>query len=678
MQYRLVPSLCPYCGTGCGVLYQVAGDRLTATLPNRDYPVNQGGLCIKGWNCHEHVASEKRLTRPLLRQDGELVPCSWDRAVQVAAGRLAEIAAAHGPDAVGFLASARVGNEENYLGQKFARCVLGTNNVDHCARLCHSSTVAGLAAALGSGAMTNSLEDLEQEAACIFVIGSNTTECHPLVARRIMRAKARGALLLVADPRRIQLAGLADLAVQQRPGSDIALLGGMMRVILDKGWQDEASIAERTEGFEELRASLEGFTLEQAAARTGVPAEQIAELAELYARNAPAAICYAMGITQHANGVDHVQACSDLALLTGNIGRPGGGVNPLRGQNNVQGACDMGALPDVLPGYQKVADPAAREKFAAAWGCPLPERPGLAVTEMFPAILEGRIKALYIMGENPALSDPDIGHVQEALSRLEFLVVQDIFPTATSRFATVVLPAAAAPEKDGTFTSTERRCSRFRRAVPPPGEALPDWEILCRMARAMGRDWSYPGPAEIFAEMAALTPSYAGMSYARLGLAGLQWPCPAAGHPGTPVLHVERFTRGRARFFPVRHRDPAETPDRDYPFILSTGRMYAHYHTATMSGNAPHLNAEAPEGYAEMNPADARSLGLAPGERVRLTTRRGSIETRLRVTDAVQPGLVFAPFHFADGPANRLTNPVLDPVAKIPEFKACAVRVEKL
>ena len=677
MQHRLVPSLCSYCGTGCGVLYQVAGDRILATLPNRAYPVNQGGLCIKGWNCHEHVASEKRLTRPLLRRNGELAPCTWDQAVWFARGRLREIAAAHGPDAVGFLASARAGNEENYLAQKFARAVLGTNNVDHCARLCHSSTVAGLAASLGSGAMTNSIADLEQ-AACILVIGSNTTECHPLVARRIMRAKARGARLLVADPRRIQLAGQADLAVRQRPGSDVALLNGMARAILDNGWQDGDYIAERTEGFEELRAGLEGFTLEQAAECTGVPAEQIVELARLYAGSAPAAICYAMGITQHSNGVDQVRACCNLALLTGNIGRPGGGINPLRGQNNVQGACDMGALPDVLPGYQKVADPAVREKFAAAWGRPVPERPGIAVTDMFPAILEGRIKALYVMGENPALSDPDIGHVREALARLELLVVQDIFPTDTAALATVVLPAAAAPEKDGTFTNTERRCSRFRRAVPPPGEALPDWEILCRMARALGQDWKYAGPAEIFAEMAALTPSYAGMSWERLGVDGLQWPCPDAGHPGTPVLHVGRFARGRARFAAVRQQDPAEVPDADYPLVLSTGRMYAHYHTATMSGNSPHLNAEAPEGYVEMHPADARNLGLAPGERVRLVTRRGAVEARLRVTDGIRPGVIFMPFHFADGPANRLTNPALDPVARIPELKACAVRVEKL
>ena len=676
MRNRLVPSLCPYCGTGCGVLYQVLDGRLAATLPNRASPVNRGGLCIKGWNAHEHALSPDRLATPLVREGGDFLPCSWDRAVSLAASRLADVLAAHGPDSIGFLASAKATNEENYLAQKFARAVIGTNNVDHCARLCHSSTVAGLAGALGSGAMTNSLEDLEQ-AACIFVIGSNTTECHPLVSRRIMRAKARGARLLVADPRHIQLSGLADLAVRHRPGSDVALLNGMMRVILDRGFEAREYIESRTEGFEELRAVLAEYPLERAEELTGVPAARIAEMAEMYATNRPAALCYAMGITQHSNGVDKVRSCCNLALLTGSIGIEGGGINPLRGQNNVQGACDMGALPDVYPGYQKVADPAVREKFSRAWGRPLPETPGLTLTEMIPAILAGRIKALWVMGENPALSDPDCGHVQEALSRLEFLGVQDLYLTQTARLAHLVLPAAAAPEKDGTFTNTERRCALLRPAVPPPGEALPDWDILCRLARAMGRDWSYAGTAEIFAEMATLTPSYAGMSHARLGLSGLQWPCPTPDHPGTPVLHRETFARGRARFFPVGHAPAAEVPDQDYPLVLTTGRMYAQYHTATMSGRSAHLNAEAPAAYAEMHPRDAGERGLADGDLARLATRRGSVTARVRVTPRVSPGLVFMPFHFPDGPANRLTNPALDPVCRIPEFKACAVRVEK-
>jgi formate dehydrogenase alpha subunit len=525
--------------------------------------------------------------------------------------------------------------------------------------------------------MTNSLQDLEQSG-CIFLIGTNTTECHPLVARRIMRAKARGAKLLVADPRRIQLADQADVAVQLRHNSDIALLNGMMRVIVDRGWQDQAYIDARTEGFEALRQMLAGFSLDDAAAQTGVPAATIETMARLYAQGKPSALCYAMGITQFSNGVDKVKACCNLTLLTGNIGVPGGGINPLRGQNNVQGACDMGALPDVFPGYQKVADPDARAKFSSAWGKTLSDKPGLTVSEMIPAILEGRLKALYVMGENPALSDPDTTHVLQALEKLELLIVQDIFPTETAGYAHVVFPAAAAPEKNGTFTNTERRCSRIRQAVPPPGQALPDWEILVRMAKAMGQEWSYVGPEEIFQEMAKLTPSYAGMSYERLGLAGLQWPCPAPDHPGTPVLHTERFPRGKAQFFPVQPRDAAELPDKEYPFILSTGRMYAHYHTATMSGNSPHLQAEASEGYAELNPADAKALGLRHGDRARLTTRRGVVETRVRIAAGAKQGMVFMPFHFADSPANELTNTALDPICKIPELKGCAVRVERI
>lgn len=525
--------------------------------------------------------------------------------------------------------------------------------------------------------MTNSLADLE-EARCIFVIGSNTTECHPLVARRIMRAKAKGAVLLVADPRRIQLSALADLAVQPKPGSDIALLNGIMQVIVAEGWHNESYIAGRTEGFDALSEVLKEYTPERAAELTALSPETIRRMAELFAKNRPAAICYAMGITQHASGVDRVKSCCNLALLTGNIGVPGGGINPLRGQNNVQGACDMGALPDVLPGYQKVADPSVLRKFSEAWGKPLPSEPGLTVSEMIPAILEGRIRALYVMGENPLLSDPDTAHVREALSRLELLVVQDLFLSQTAELAHVVLPAAAVAEKDGTFTNTERRCSRIRKAVNPAGEAMADWEILMRMARAMGHEWEYSGPGEIFAEMAALTPSYAGMSHNRLGLGGLQWPCPTANHPGTPVLHRETFTRGKALFAPVHQKPPSEEPDETYPMVLSTGRMYAHFHTATMTGNSPHLRAEGGEGYVEIHPMDAAALGIGPDEPVRITSRRGQAVARARLTSEVSPGMVFMTFHFPDSPANALTNTALDPSAKIPELKHCAVRVERL
>ncbi len=536
--------------------------------------------------------------------------------------------------------------------------------------------MAGLAAALGSGAMTNSLADLEQ-AACILVIGSNTTECHPLVARRIMRAKAKGAVLLVVDPRRIQLSGMADLAVQPRPGTDVALLNGMMHAIVAGGMLDRPYVDTRTEGFEELEAVLREYPPDRASEITGIAAETIVELARLYASHKPAALLYAMGITQYASGVERVKACCNLALLTGNIGVPGGGINPLRGQNNVQGACDMGALPDVLPGYQKVSDEAVREKFSSAWGLPASAEPGLTVSEMVPAMLDGRIRALYVIGENPVLSDPDSTHVRQALSKLDLLVVQDIFPSQTAGLAHVVLPAAAAAEKDGTFTNTERRCSRVRKAVEPPGEALADWRILVRMARAMGRDWQYAGPEEIFEEMAGLNPIYAGMSYDRLKNAGLQWPCPSPGHPGTPVLHRESFPRGRALFAPVRHREPGEKPDTDFPLVLSTGRMYAHFHTSTMTGNSPHLAAEAETGMVEINPADAARLGIGPGDTVRIISRRGAAEARARLKSSIPVGMVFMTFHFPESPANVLTNTAFDPTAKIPELKYCAVRVEK-
>jgi len=537
--------------------------------------------------------------------------------------------------------------------------------------------VAGLAATLGSSAMTNSLADMEQ-ARCIFVIGSNTTECHPLVARRILRAKAKGAVLLVADPRRIQLSELADLAVQPRPGTDVALLNGMMNEILSSDRHDKVYIAERTQGFEEFAAVINQYPPERAADITGISAAAIRRMAELYSGNRPAALCYAMGVTQYASGVERVKACCNLALLTGNIGVPGGGINPLRGQNNVQGACDMGALPDVFPGYQKVAEPGVREKFSAAWGRPVPAGPGLTVSEIVPAVLEGRIRALYVMGENPVLSDPDASHVREALSRLELLVVQDIFMSHTAEMAHIVLPAAAAAEKDGTFTNTERRCSRIRKAVNAPGEAMADWQILNRMARAMGQAWEYAGPEEIFAEMAGLNPAYSGMTYDRLGVDGLQWPCPSPDHPGTAVLHRQGFPGGRALFSPVRHRPQSEEPDADYPFVLSTGRIYAHFHTSTMTGNSPHLQSEGGEGFLEIHPADAAHLRIGQGDRIRLTSRRGQVEALAKIVSSVPRGMVFMTFHFPGSPANVLTNTALDPEAKIPELKHCAVRVERV
>jgi formate dehydrogenase alpha subunit len=539
--------------------------------------------------------------------------------------------------------------------------------------------VAGLAAAFGSGAMTNSIAEIE-EAGCIFVIGSNTTACHPLIARRIYRAKENGAKVIVADPRNIQLNRVADLAVQQRLGSDVAFLNGMMHIIIRNGWQAQAYIDERTEGFEDLKSTVESYTPQHVTAITGVSPADLERMAELYATNHPAALLYAMGITQHTTGVDNVKSCCNLALLCGNVGVAGGGVNPLRGQNNVQGACDMGGLPNVFTGYQPVNDPQALDKFSRAWGKDLSDKPGMTITDMVPAMLEGRLKALYVIGENPKLSDPDWNHLHHALQKLDLLVVQEIFLSETAQVADVVLPAASVAEKDGTFTNTERRCMRIHKAIEPVGNALPDWQIIARLSCAMGYKMDYTTAEEIFDEMAALTPkSYAGMTYERLGLDGLQWPCPDNGHPGTPFLHKDQFTRGVGKFHAVEYKDPAEMPDQEYPYFLTTGRMFAHYHTGTMTRISPHLDVEQTTGYVSIHPDDAQRLAVGEGDILILSSRRGKMEAPARVTASVNPGMLFLPIHFGENPTNVLTNAeAFDPLAKIPEFKVSAVNIEKL
>ncbi len=526
--------------------------------------------------------------------------------------------------------------------------------------------------------MTNSIEEIE-ESACVFVIGSNTTECHPLVARRMLRAREKGAKLLVADPRKIQLARFADLAVQHKPGTDVALLNGLMHVILLNGWEDKSYIEERTENFDKMKEVVAAYNPKRAEAITGVPAKDLEKLAEIYATHRPGSIVYTMGITQHVTGVDNVKSVCNLAMLCGNVGIRGGGVNPLRGQNNVQGACDMGGLPNLLPGYQAVTNPEVRERFAKAWGRPIPDKPGLTITEMAFAMMAGKLKGLYVIGENPKLSDPDWHHLSQALRRLDFLVVQDIFLSETAQVADVVLPAASAAEKDGTFTNTERRCQRIRKAVDPVGQSLPDWEILCRLSTVMGYPMSYRDPEEIFQEITKMSPAhYGGMSYTRLGIDGLFWPCPTAEHPGTRYLHRDRFTKGRGTFHAVEHQDPAEKPSKECPFVLSTGRMFAHYHTGTMTRISSQLDREQREGYVEMHPEDAARIGVASGELVVVKSRRGEMLAPVRVTDRVPPGTVFTTIHFGESPANILTSAQdYDPLAKIPEFKVGAVSIRK-
>ena len=537
--------------------------------------------------------------------------------------------------------------------------------------------MVGLAAAFGSGAMTNSLPELT-EAQCIFIIGSNTTENHPIAAKWIFRARAGGAKLIVADPRHIQMAELADIAIQHNLGTDVALINGLMHIIIKEGWHDQEYIEERTEGFEELAAKVEEYTPDKVSEITGIAPETLRAIAEMYAKSKPASIIYCMGITQHTTGVDNVKSLANLAMITGNVGVLGAGVNPLRGQNNVQGACDMGGLPNVFSGYQPVADEVANEKFSKAWGKDLPKKPGMTVTDMIPAILDGKIKALYVVGENPMVSDPDSHHVQDALKKLDLLVVQDIFLTPTAKLAHVVLPGTSFAEKSGTFSNTERRVLLVREAISPKGEARPDWAIVQELSNRLGYPMNYSSPEDVFQEIRQLTPSYAGITYERLAAAGLQWPCPTEEHPGTQFLHKDRFTKGKGTLAAIDFKPPAEVVDKDYPMWLTTGRTFVHYHTGTMTRVSPTLHHELEEGYMEMNPADARHMKIKDGERVTVSSRRGSIQIKAKVKDTINRGVVFIPFHFAESAANVLTNPAFDPTAKIPEFKACAVKVEKL
>jgi len=536
--------------------------------------------------------------------------------------------------------------------------------------------------------MTNSIADIH-EADVIFIIGSNTTEAHPVISLEVIKALREGKKLIVADPRKIDVARRAHLHMPLRPGTNVALLKGMMRHILDSGLEDRDFIAARTENYEQFVASLESMTVEQAAEITGVPAADIRKAAELYAKADKANIIYAMGITQHHTGTNNVLSIANLAMLTGNIGRPGTGVNPLRGQNNVQGACDMGALPDVFTGYQKVDNPDLRQKMEQAWGVTLSDHEkGKTVTEIMPALFKGDIRFLYVMGENPVLSDADQHHVLECLERAEFLVVQDLFLTETAEYADVVLPSCTSAEKDGTFTNTERRIQRVRKALDPREGTLPDWQILQLVANRLGAGWNYRSPEEVMDEIAAVTPQYGGVSYERLDgilpdaelaqtdVCGLQWPCPTEDHPGTPIMHTQQFARGKGLFSAIEYIPPDEEPDAEYPLVLTTGRELVHYHTGTMSRQAPGLNALVPEGRLELSPEDAATLGIEHGERIRVIGRRGVIEPVAWVTDRVSPGLVFMPFHYTEAPANRLTNPILDPISKIPELKVAAVRVE--
>jgi len=538
--------------------------------------------------------------------------------------------------------------------------------------------VAGLAAAFGSGAMTNTIACIEK-ADAILITGSNTTENHPVISSFVKRAVTRrGTRLIVVDPRRITIAKYADKWLRQKLGTDVAWINGLMHVIIKENLYAKDYIESRTEGFEEVRKTVEKFTPEYVEEITGIPASDIIDAAHLYADAERGSILYCMGITQHTTGTDNVKSLANLAMLCGNLGIEGGGVNPLRGQNNVQGACDFGGLPDVYSGYQKVIDPAARQKMAEAWGVSdLPDQPGMKVTHMIPAAHDGKLKALYIIGENPLVSDPDLNHCEKSLKNLDFLVVQDIFLTETAKIADVVLPSACYAEKEGTFTNSERRVQLVRKAVEPPGEAWNDWKIICEISSRMGQPMSYENSRQIMEEISRVTPSYGGITYDRIEYEGIHWPCPTDEHPGTPILHREQFTSGKGKFHAIDYIPPAEKIDDDYPMYLTTGRLLYQYHTGTMTMKTDGLNEIAPECFVEISPQDARKYEMQDGATVAIDSRRGSIQAKIRISDKAVAGTIFIPFHYGVAAANRLTNAALDPICGIPEYKVCAVKLSK-
>ena len=539
--------------------------------------------------------------------------------------------------------------------------------------------MAGLAASFGSGAMTNPIADVLKSEA-ILVTGSNTTENHPIFANYIKEAVLKNRTrLIVVDPRKIELVEHSHIWLRPRPGTDIAWINGLMHIIVKENLPAAEYIKERTEGFEELKACVEKYNPEYVSELTGIPVDDLHRAACLYAKAKPASILYTMGITQHITGTDNVKSLANLAMLCGNIGVEGGGVNPLRGQNNVQGACDLGALPNVFTGYQQVANKDLRNKFAKAWGVDiLSETPGLMLTEIFPAVEKGDVKAIYIMGENPLLSDPDTNHVKHVVKSLDFLVVQDIFLTETAELADVVLPGVSFAEKEGTVTNSERKVQRIRKALNPIGEAREDYRIICDLSKKMGYPMDYNGPEKIMKEICAVTPSYAGITYDRLEEGGIAWPCPTEDHSGTPVLHIGKFARGKGQFFAIDHKEPDELPDNEYPFLLTTGRVLEHYHTGTMTRQGKGLSMLCPEAMAEVNPEDAVDLGIQSGDMIQVASRRGDIKVKTSVSERPGKGVIFLPFHFKESPVNVLTNSSLDPIAKIPEYKVCAVKISKI
>lgn len=678
---KKVLTTCPHCATGCQ-FYLVVKDNMIVDVEPADGPSNHGLLCVKGRNgSFDFVHSPDRITTPLIKnkETGKFEPATWDEAISYTAKRLMEVKEKYGNESLAGFACSRSANEDIYMVQKMVRTCFGNNNTDNCARVCHSATVAGLAKTLGSGAMTNPIYDITHDVDTILLVGSNPEEAHPVVGMQIRQAVKNGTRLIVVDPRSIGLTKYADIHLKLRPGTNVAFANGMMHVIIKEGLVDEKYIEENAEGFEQLKELVKDFTPEKVGEICHIDPDKLVEAARMYAKADKAPIIYCLGVTEHSTGTEGVMSLSNLAVITGKIGRSGCGVNPLRGQNNVQGACDMGALPTDFPGYQKVENEEVRAKFEKAWGVSLNPKPGLKATEVFPAAIRGDIKGLYICGEDPIVTDPDTEHIKKALTSLDFFVIQELFMTKTAEYADVILPGTSYTEKEGTFTNTERRVQRIRTAVKLDGDMRLDTDIIIDLMNAMGYPQPHLTASQIMDEIASLTPSFAGISFERLDNGeSLQWPCKDKTTCGTPIMHVGHPVRGKALLYPAQFKPSNELPDEEYPFILTTGRILYQYNAAAMTSRSAGLMEIAGEGFIEINFKDAERLGIENGEKINVESRRGKITATARVGRKVSQGETWMPFHFPDSPANVLTNAALDDFARIPEYKVCAVNISRI
>ncbi len=688
-EVKKVRTTCPHCATGCQ-LNLIVKDNKIVDVEAANGPSNRGLVCVKGRSgSFDFVHSPDRIKYPLIKnkETGEFERATWDEALDLVASRFMEIRKKYGSDSLAGFACSRSPNEDIYMVQKMVRTCFGSNNVDNCARVCHSASVSGLAMTLGSGAMTNPIRDITHDVDVIMLVGSNPEEAHPVVGMQIRRAVANGTKLIVVDPRDIDLSKKADIHLKLKPGTNIAFANGMMHIMIKENLIDKAFIEERSEGFEELAEIVKDYTPERVGEICHIDPQELIAAARMYAMAEKAPIIYCLGVTEHSTGTEGVMSMSNMAMLCGKLGKSGCGVNPLRGQNNVQGACDMGAQPTDFPGYQKVTNPDVVAKFEKAWGVKMSNKIGIHATDVFPAAIKGEIKGLYIYGEDPVVTDADTTHIIKALESLDFFVLQELFMTETAQYADVILPGMSYAEKEGTFSNTERRVQRVRKAVDltknPEFDIRPDTDIIIDLMNRMGYPQKYMTPAEIMDEVASVTPSFGGISHARLDSEevagqGLQWPCLTPEHPGTPIMHVGKFTRGLGWLYPTRYQPSAELPDEEYPLILMTGRILYHYTTRAMTGRTPGLMEIEGKSFIEVNEADAARAGIQDGELIRASSRRGSILTTARVGTKVSKGETWMPFHFPDGNANWLTHAALDPFCRIPEYKVCAIKIEKI